>query len=221
MRFRFANRAEAGRFLAGKLETYASHPEAMIFGLPRGGIVVASAVAHKLHLPSHAFLVRKLGVPGQEELAMGAIAGGGICFLNHSLIRALGIPQQAIDAVMAREKTELARRQRIFNIGPPPEIRGKTIILIDDGLATGASMRAAVTAARGHHPARMVVAVPVAAESVCREFAEEVDEFVCVHAPEHLEGVGQWYEDFEQTSDEEVRKLLEQSWAVVPSSHNK
>lgn len=213
MSFQFKDRAEAGRFLAEKLRAYESEPRTLVLGLPRGGIVVAYELARRLRTPLRAFLVRKLGVPGQDELAMGAIAGGGICYLNQSLIDAIGIPRRAIDQVLARERRELERRESVFKIGPPPELRGRVAILVDDGLATGATMRAAVQAAREEHPARIVVAVPVASEEILRQFEEEVDEVACVHVPEDLMGVGQWYEDFLQTEDEEVCHLLQASLA--------
>jgi putative phosphoribosyl transferase len=208
--FRFHDRVEAGRFLAEKLQAYAGQEEVVILGLPRGGVPVAFEVARSLQKPLYAFFVRKLGVPGQEELAMGAIASGGVCCLNPSVIESLKIPQKTIEKVIARERQELERREQAFAEGPLPDLRGKAIILIDDGLATGASMRAAVLAAREHHPARIVVATPVAAEQTVRSFQDEVDDVVCVQAPRHLEGVGQWYEDFSQTTDEEVRGLLSQ-----------
>jgi len=216
--FRFQNRAEAGRFLAGKLEAYAGRSEVVVFGLPRGGIPVAFEVAQRLQTPLQVFLVRKLGVPAHEELAMGAIASGGVCFLNQPLIKSLGIARRTIDEVIARERRELERREQAFLIGRTPELRGRVVILIDDGLATGATMRAAVIAAREQQPARIVVAVPVAAGEIYREFQREVDEIVCVLTPEHLEGVGQWYEDFSQTTDEEVRCLLEQGAKFRPGA---
>jgi predicted phosphoribosyltransferase len=208
--FRFQNRAQAGWFLAERLESYARRPEVVVLGLPRGGIPVAFEVAKKLGRPLHPFLVRKLGVPGHEELAMGAVAGGGVCFLNNSLIKTLRIPARSVDEVLTRERRELERREAAFRAGPPPDLRGRIVILIDDGLATGASMRAAVTAAREQQPAQIIVATPVAAAETCQEFEREVDAVVCVLRPGRLEGVGQWYEDFSQTSDEEVRALLEQ-----------
>ena len=208
MSFRFENRAQAGRFLADKLERFAASPGVIVLGLPRGGIPVAFEVARRLQLPLRAFLVRKLGVPGQEELAMGAVASGGVCVLNESVIKSLGIPQPVIDEAMARERRELASREKGFRLGPPPDLRGRTIILVDDGLATGASMRAAVAAARAQGPSRIIVAAPVAAGETGRALEQEVDEVVCVQRPVHLEGVGQWYEDFSQTNDEEVRALL-------------
>lgn len=216
MNFQFQNRAEAGRFLAGKLEAYAGRPDVVVLGLPRGGIPVAFEVAMRLQTPLFAFLVRKLGVPGHEELGMGAIASGGVCFLNAPLIKSLGISRRMIDEVIAREARELERREQAFCVGRMPELRDRVVILIDDGLATGASMRAAVIAVREHHPARIVVAVPVAAAEIYREFEREVDEVVCVQTPERLEGVGQWYEDFSQTTDEEVRELLDEGSQFRP-----
>jgi putative phosphoribosyl transferase len=196
--------------LAEKLSAYAGRAGAVVLGLPRGGIPVAFEVARKLELPLAAFLVRKLGVPAHEELAMGAIASGGVCYLNGALIKALGISQRAVDEVVAREQRELERREQVFAVGRAPELRDRIVILIDDGLATGASMRAAVIAVREQHPARIVVGAPVAARETCREFGREADEVVCAQTPEHFEGVGQWYEDFSPTTDEEVRGLLEE-----------
>ena len=199
---------EAGRLLAGKLRAYAARPGVIALGLPRGGIPVAFEVARHLQCPLHAFLVRKLGVPSREELAMGAIAAGGVCFLNMPVIQSLRIPRETIEQVILDERRELERRERAYQQGPPPELRDRTVILIDDGLATGASMRAAARAAREQGPARIVVAVPVAAPETARSLREEADEVVCVQEPASLEGVGEWYEDFSQTSDEEVRALL-------------
>ena len=210
MNFRFQNRAEAGRLLADKLGAYAGRADVVVLGLPRGGIPVAFEVARKLQAPLAAFLVRKLGVPAHEELAMGAIASGGVCFLNETLIETLGIPQRTIDAVVARERRELERREQVCRVGRMPELRDRVVILVDDGLATGASMRAAVMAVREHHPARIIAAAPVAAKETYQEFEREGVEVVCVQTPEGFQGVGQWYEDFTQTTDEEVRELLEQ-----------
>jgi predicted phosphoribosyltransferase len=165
-------------------------------------------VARRLGAPLDVFLVRKLGVPGHEELAMGAIASGDVCFLNNGVVEMLGIAQQAIDAAIARERQELERREAAFRAGPPIDLRDRVVILVDDGLATGASMRAAVLAVRKHQPERVVVAVPVADCSTVKEFQREVAETVCVQTPENFEGVGQWYKDFTQTREEEVRALL-------------
>ena len=168
MYFRFQNRAQAGRFLADKLEAYAGRDDVVVLGLPRGGIPVAFEVARQLRAPLAPFLVRKLGVPHHEELAMGAIASGGVCILNDRLIEHLNIAQRKIDEVIDRETRELARREELYRVAPMPELRGRIVIIIDDGLATGASMRAAVTAAREQHPARIIVAAPVAARETCR-----------------------------------------------------
>jgi putative phosphoribosyl transferase len=209
--FRFHNRAEAGRLLAAKLEGYAGRADVVVLGLPRGGVPVAWEVANRLHAPLDVFLVRKLGTPGQEELAMGAIASGGICFLNDRVVDSLCISRQVIDKAIARERSELARREQAYRTGPPAELRDRVVILVDDGLATGASMRAAVMAVRQRRPARVVVAAPVADRETFEEFQRDVDEIVCVQTPDDFQGVGQWYEDFEQTSDEEVRQLLVQA----------
>ncbi len=216
MNFRFRDRVEAGRLLADKLEAYAGRGDVVVLGLPRGGIPVAFEVARKLGVPLYPFFVRKLGVPGHEELAMGALASGGICCLNASVIDSLGIPGKTVDKVIARERQELQRREQALHDQPPPDLRGRVVILIDDGLATGASMRAAVMAARGRNPARIVVAVPVAAEQTVQDFESEDHEIVCVQAPRRLEGVGQWYDDFSQTTDEEVRGILMEGAEIRP-----
>ncbi|HEX3719987.1 MAG TPA: phosphoribosyltransferase [Verrucomicrobiae bacterium] len=205
MSFRFQDRADAGRLLADKLEDYANHSDVVVLGLPRGGVPVAYEVARRLNAPLDIFLVRKLGVPGQDELAMGAIASGGVCFFNSGTF---GISPRAVEAVVARERVELKRRETAFRTGPLIELRDRLVILVDDGLATGATMRAAVLAVREHAPKRVVVAVPVAAPETVEEFAREVGEIVCLQAPEEFTGVGQWYNDFTQTTDKEVRALL-------------
>ncbi|HUD48520.1 MAG TPA: phosphoribosyltransferase [Candidatus Baltobacteraceae bacterium] len=208
MSFRFQDRAEAGRMLAGNLASYAGRPEVVVLGLPRGGVPVAYEVARRLGAPLDVFLVRKLGVPGHEELAMGAIASGDVCWVNDDVVKMLGIAQPAIDAAIARERRELERRQSAFREGPPIELRDRVVILVDDGLATGATMRAAALAVRAHHPKRVVVAVPVAEGGTVKQFEREVAETVCVLTPENFEGVGQWYKDFTQTGEEEARALL-------------
>jgi len=206
---RFRNRSEAGRLLAEKLAHYANEPDVLVFALPRGGVPVAAEVARALGAPLDVFLVRKLGVPGHEELAMGAIASGGVRILNKDVVRNLEIPDERIDAVTAREWDELRRRERDYRDNrPEPDVRGRTVILIDDGLATGSSMRSAVVALRRQEPRRIVVAVPIAAPSTCEEFREEVEEVVCAETPEPFYAVGLWYEDFSQTTDDEVRELL-------------
>src|SRR5437763_13459377 len=205
----FPNRAEAGRLLGLKLSKYAGRDDVIVLGLPRGGVPVAYEVAQALRVPLDVFIVRKLGVPGFEELAVGAIASGGVRVLNEDVARALPNADEIIESVTAKETAELQRREQSYRDGrPAPELRGKTIILVDDGLATGATMRAAVAALRQRGAAKIVVAVPVGAADTCREFEHEVDETVCVLAPEWFQAVGQFYEDFSQTSDEEVRELL-------------
>jgi predicted phosphoribosyltransferase len=206
----FRDRTEAGRLLSRKLRRYANRPDVIVLGLPRGGVPVAFEVAKGLHAPLDVFLVRKLGAPGQEELAMGAIATGGIRVLNEDVVRALKIAPRVIDSVAAIEARELERREHLYRGDrPAPQVSGRTVILVDDGLATGSSMRAAVAALRQKHPRRIVVAVPIAAAVTCREFEAEVDEIVCYETPEPFYSVGLWYEDFSQTTDEEIRQLLE------------
>ena len=205
----FRDRSEAGRLLAAKLAAYANRPDVLVLALPRGGVPVAYEVARALGAPLDVFLVRKLGVPGHEELAMGAVATGGVRVLNDQVVRALRIPDYVIDAVAAQEQQELARRERLYRGGrPPPDVRGRTVILVDDGLATGATMHAAIKALRQLQPARLVVAVPTAAPETCEALRAEVDEVICAITPEPFYAVGLWYEDFSQTTDEEVRDLL-------------
>jgi predicted phosphoribosyltransferase len=205
----FRDRREAGRRLASELAAYANHPDLRVLALPRGGVPVASEVARALGAPLDVFLVRKLGVPGREELAMGAVATGGVRVLNDDIVRGLRISPQVIDAVAAKEQDELVRRERLYRGDHPPiDVRGRTLILVDDGLATGATMLAAVRALRGQQPARIVVAVPIAAPESCEELRTEVDEIICAITPEPFHAVGFWYEDFSQTTDEEVRDLL-------------
>ena len=205
----FSNRAEAGRFLAEKLGNYAERDDVIVLGLPRGGVPVAYEVAQRLRVPLDVFIVRKLGVPGFEELAAGAIASGGVRVLNEDVVRALPHADEIIESVTARETAELERREQSYRNGrPPPELRDRNVILVDDGLATGATMRAAVAALRRRGAAKIIVAVPVGAPETCRELEELVDETVCAIAPEFFQAVGQYYQDFSQTSDEEVRELL-------------
>jgi erythromycin esterase-like protein/predicted phosphoribosyltransferase len=205
----FRDRREAGRLLATRLTHYANRPDVLVLALPRGGVPVAYEVASALGAPLDVFVVRKLGVPGYEELAMGAVATGGVRVLNDRLVNRLGIPDDMIDAVAAREQQELARRERLYRDGrPPPDVRGRTVILVDDGLATGATMHAAIQALRQQNPARIVVAVPTASSETCEEMKAEVDEVICAITPEPFEAVGLWYRDFSQTTDEEVRALL-------------
>jgi predicted phosphoribosyltransferase len=208
----FKDRRDAGKQLAQELSAYAGRSDVIVLALPRGGVPVAYEVARALNAPLDIFIVRKLGLPGHEELAIGAIASGGIRVLNYDIVQALKIPQTMINTVTRQELQELDRRERAYRGDrPPPEVRGRTVILIDDGLATGASMRAAVAALRTKNPARIVVAVPTAAPETCAAFESEVDEIVCAMTPEPFYGVGRWYEDFSQTTDEEVRALLEEA----------
>jgi predicted phosphoribosyltransferase len=205
----FRDRSEAGRRLAAKLAAYANRPDVLVLALPRGGVPVAYEVARALHAPLDVFLVRKLGVPGREELAMGAIASGGVRVLNEDVLRELEIPEEVIAAVAAEERRELLRRERIYRDDrPTPEVRGRIVILVDDGLATGSTMRAAVAALRRQGPAHIVVAVPVGSPETCREIQAEADEVACVYTPDPFYAVGLWYDDFSQTTDEEVHDLL-------------
>lgn len=205
----FHDRADAGRQLAAKLLKYSQRPDTLVLGLPRGGVPVAFEVARALDAPLDVFLVRKLGLPGHEELAMGAIASGGVRVLNEEVVREFGIPHDVIERVTAQELLELERRDREYRGGRPrPEIEGRTVMIVDDGLATGSTMRAAVAALRRLNPAWIVVAAPVAAPSTCRELQREADEVVCAETPAYFFAVGAWYEDFGQTTDEEIRELL-------------
>jgi putative phosphoribosyl transferase len=205
----FRNRRAAGQVLASRLMKYAGRPDVIVLALPRGGVPVAFEVARTLDAPLDVFLVRKLGVPGHEELAMGAIASGGVRVLNRDIIDMLGLTDVDVDEVAARETDEIDRRERLYRgAAPPPDLDGRVVILVDDGLATGASMRAAVAALRAARPARIVVAVPVGARATCEELQSEVDEVVCTATPEPFDAVGLWYREFLPTSDEEVRKLL-------------
>jgi putative phosphoribosyl transferase len=208
----FRNRADAGRALGERLAAYAGRANLRILGLPRGGIPVAFEVAGRLQAPLDVFVVRKLGVPGHEELAMGAIATGGVRVVNQDVMSALGLSAQALDRVAEAELAELARREVAYRgTRPPLDVRGATAILVDDGLATGSTMRAAVAAIRQQQPARIVVAVPVAAPSTRDEMAREVDEIVCVATPDPFLAVGRFYDDFAQTTDAEVHDLLERA----------
>jgi putative phosphoribosyl transferase len=206
---RFADRAEAGRRLAEELRRYAGREDVIVLGLPRGGVPVAAEVARALAAPLDVFLVRKLGVPGREELAFGAIALGGARVLNRDVVATLGIDDATVEAVARREQAELERRAEAYRGSTePPDVRGCTAILVDDGLATGASMRAAVEAVHGLDPERVVVAVPAAARETCVDIARHVDEIVCLLTPEPFLAVGMWYRDFSETSDDEVRTAL-------------
>jgi len=208
----FRNRSDAGRALGERLLAYAGRPNLRILGLPRGGIPVAFEVAQRLEAPLDVFVVRKLGVPGQEELAMGAIASGGVRIVNQDVVSALGLSQRTLDRVAEAEQAELLRREQSYRGARPPlDVAGATVILVDDGLATGSTMRAAVAAVRQKRPDRIVVAVPVAAPSTRDEMAREVDEVVCVDTPDPFLAVGRFYDDFAQTTDAEVHDLLERA----------
>ncbi len=215
----FRDRVEAGRILATKLSAYKNRPGVLVLGLPRGGIPVAYEVAQELGAPLDVFLVRKLGLPGHEELAMGAIASGGVQVLNADVVNLFRVPLDVIDHIAAREQAELNRREQAYRQGrPAPVIEGRTVILVDDGLATGSTMRAAVAAVRQKAPERIVVAVPVAAPSTCDEFRDEVDEVICAETPEPFHAVGLWYEDFTQTTDAEIRELLNRAAQLHPAA---
>jgi len=208
----FRDRREAGRLLAAQLGKYANRPDVIVLALPRGGVPVAYEVARQLGAPLDIFLVRKLGVPGYEELAMGAIASGGVRVLNDQLMGMLHIPDDIIDEVAAWEQRELMRREHLYRgERPPPDVRGRTVILVDDGLATGSTMQAAIKALRQQQPARIVVAVPTASPDVCEQLRSQADEVICAITPEPFHAVGLWYGDFSQTTDEEVRDLLARS----------
>lgn len=211
---RFRDRAEAGRALAEHLRKYAGRDDVIVLALPRGGVPVGYEVARALGAPLDVFLVRKLGVPGREELAFGAIASGGARVLNQEVVDVLGIDDELIEAVARREQAELHRRDALYRGGaPPPDVRGKVVILVDDGLATGATMRAAVLALRKAEPAKIVVAVPTAAPQTCEELRPHVDEIVCAITPDPFFAVGMWYRDFSETTDDQVRELLERARA--------
>jgi putative phosphoribosyl transferase len=205
--------------LSENLAKYADRDDVIVLGLPRGGVPVAYEVAKRLRAPLDVFIVRKLGVPGFEELAAGAIASGGVRVLNQDVMRALPNAEETIEAVTARETAELERREHTYRDGrPAPELQDRIVILVDDGLATGATMRAAVKALRQRGVAKIVVAVPVGPPDTCHEFEHEADETVCVSAPEFFQAVGQYYEDFSQISDEEVRELLARAAQEGPAS---
>ena len=208
----FRDRIEGGEQLAQRLAVYRGRPDVVVLGLPRGGVPIAQLVAQALAAPFDVYVVRKLGVPGHEELAMGAIAPGGVRLINHDVVEALGIPPAVIDATAASEQVELDRRQQAYRGSRPAVVlSGKTVILVDDGLATGSTMRAAVMAVRRQQPARIVVGVPVGAPSTCTDLARDADEVVCVRMPDPFVAVGLWYRDFTPTSDGEVQSLLRES----------
>jgi predicted phosphoribosyltransferase len=206
---RFHNRSDAGRQLASKLSAFAHRDDVVVLALPRGGVPVAFEVARALNAPLDIFLVRKLGVPGHPELAMGAIASGGVRVLSEDIIEQLGVPRTAVEQVAVRERLELERRDRLYRgERPPPLLRDRTVILVDDGLATGATMEAAIVAVRQYQPARVIVAAPVGATDTCRRLKALADDVMCASTPEPFQAVGLWYEQFDQTSDDEVIALL-------------
>jgi len=205
----YRDRHDAGRALARLLHGYAHRPDVIVLALPRGGVPIGYEVARTLQVPLDVFVVRKLGVPGHEEFAMGAIASGGVQVLNEHVVQILHIDDEVIAAVVARERRELARRERLYRgERSPPEVRARTVILVDDGLATGATMLAAVKALHAQRPQRIVVAVPIASAETCADMREDADEVVCAATPEPFRAVGLWYADFSQTTDDEVRDLL-------------
>lgn len=208
----FRDRSQAGQLLARRLRRYAGRDDVIVLALPRGGVPVAYAIASALNVPLDVFVVRKLGVPGEEELAMGAIASGGVRVLSRELIEELGLTDEDVERVAARELAELQRRERVFRGDRPfPDLEGKTVILVDDGIATGATMRAAIRAVRAHRPARVSVAVPVGAPQALEALQDEADELICLLSPEVLMGIGAWYQDFSQLSDAEVMAYLRRS----------
>jgi putative phosphoribosyl transferase len=208
----YRDRTEAGQILARRLRNLVLDSNPLVLALPRGGVPVAFEIAQALHADLDSFLVRKIGVPGQEELAMGAIASGGTRVLNESLIRQMGISSAVIERVTAHEVKEIERRERLYRGGRPAlPVKGRTVILVDDGLATGASMLAAVRAVQAQEPQRMIVAVPIASRQACEEFRQYVDDVICAETPEPFYAVGAWYEDFSQISDAEVQRLLQQA----------
>lgn len=208
----FKDRTAAGQLLAGQLSDYANRSDVLVLALPRGGVPVAFEVAKALNVPLDVFLVRKLGVPGQEELAMGAIASGGVRVLNNSIVQRHHLSEAAIEKVAVKEQQELERREYLYqDHRPAPKVCNRIVILVDDGLATGATMRAAVRALRQQCPAQLVVAVPIAAPETCREFESEADKVICVETPHRFFGVGLWYKDFSQVTDDQVCDLLKQA----------
>ncbi len=208
----FANRREAGGVLAALLDGYKDRGDVVVLALPRGGVPVAFEVARRLNAPLDIFIVRKLGTPGHPELAMGAIASGGVRVVNHDVVQWYGIPNSAIERIAVEEQAELERRERAYRDGRRPvELKGKTVLLVDDGLATGSTMKAAVQAVRARLPAGIVVAVPVGAPDTCAELSKAADQVICARTPEPFSAVGLWYRDFSQTTDEEVRLLLQES----------
>lgn len=215
----FHDRTQAGRLLAAQLTAYANRDDVLVLGLPRGGVPVAYEVARALDAPLDVYVVRKLGAPGQEELALGAIASGGVRVLNQDVVRALRIDEASIDAIAAREQVELERREKLYRGDRQlPAVAQRTVILVDDGLATGATMRAAVQSLRQLGPRRLVVAVPTGAPETCADLEREVDELLCLITPEPFYGVGLWYDHFTQTPDAEVTRLLREAARLHPEA---
>lgn len=215
---KFRDRADAGRRLAADLGEYADREDLLVLGLPRGGVPVAFEVARELSAPMDVFVVRKLGVPGHEELAMGAIASGGVRFVDEALTAELGIAEDVVALTAAEQQEELERRERLYRGGrADPRLEGRTVVVVDDGLATGSSMQAALLALRARDPGRLVVAVPVGSKGVCTAFRETADDVICSITPEPFRAVGLWYEDFSPTSDEEVRDIMERAARELPS----
>lgn len=213
---RFRDRFDAGRRLAAELADYTRRPDVLVLAIPRGGIVIGFEVARLLHLPLDVFIVRKIGAQYIPELAVGAIASGGVQLIDESIVRAVHMSQESVDQVIARERAELERREKAYRGARPlPEIQGKTVLLVDDGVATGASMRVAIAALRQRGPAQIIVAVPVVDASVAPILAREADRLVAVSTPEHLGAVGEWYSNFDQTTDTEVIELLERASSVA------
>ncbi len=208
----YYDRFEAGQVLSQKLLQYRERPDVIVLALPRGGVPVGFEVAKMLAAPLDVFLVRKLGLPGHEELAMGAVADGDVVVLNEHVVKSLAVPDELIDAVAKRERRELQRQRELYRDGePPPQVKDKIVILVDDGLATGSTMRAAISALRKQEPRQIIVAVPVGAAETCAELREEADEIVCAIVPRQFMAVGAWYNDFSPTSDETVRALLQEA----------
>jgi putative phosphoribosyl transferase len=217
----FENRTQAGRLLGEALAEYAKRSDVVVLALPRGGVPVGFEVARIIDAPLDIMLVRKLGTPGQEELAMGAIASGGVCVLNPDIVAAIDISQEAIEAIAATERQELERRERAYRGNqPPPPVENHCIILVDDGLATGASMLAAVSTLRQRKPASIVVAIPVAPTDTVQRLKQEADAVVCLATPEPFSAVGRWYQEFSQTSDDEVTSLLDRAWSMSTTPLN-
>ncbi|MEM8716070.1 MAG: phosphoribosyltransferase [Cyanobacteria bacterium P01_G01_bin.4] len=216
----FSNRVEAGKHLASRLKAYSNRGDVVVLGLPRGGVPVAFEVARLLRAPLDVCIVRKLGVPGRKELAMGAIGMGGVVVMNPDVIEMWRLSQSEIDRVLAEEQHELERRDRLYRRGrPAPDLRGKVVVLVDDGIATGATLRAAISTLRQQKPNRIVVAIPVAPQSICEELEVDVDRVICLATPEPFFAIGQWYEDFGQTSDDKVQLLLGKATPAPALSH--